>query len=498
MRSSARLRLCGAPFLFDFSKEQQMIAAFELALWPPADETGARRDEKRGVAMLKTGLSAMLSRFLAAAPQTGLSAGAIEAAKRAFIDTIGVMLAGRLEPAVTIMKGCLPQGNEAYALLGERCLSARDAALLNGVAAHVLDYDDVAGHGHPSVVLVPAILAEAQRLDANGMDALRAYVIGFEVWAELGSREPDAYHLRSWHPTAMIGTIAATSAVAALNRLNEHEAGQALAIAASLASGVIANFGSHMKAIQVGRAAANGIEAVHLAQAGVCGAADALESPHGLLHGISPRNRVDTETPARVLDAPGRLPELGLCVKRYPVCYASHRAIDGVIELVNGANLSADDVKSVTVGLGVAPAHTLKYAQPRTGLEAKFSLHHNVAAALLDRQVGFAQLTDDYVRRPDVSRLFEKTTMQVLNDESPEQPGMATLDWVVIETVDGRRLDSGGIRYARGHARLPLSDEELDDKFLDCARHAHARGGADLLRKLRQMERMNHLRDLRI
>lgn len=448
--------------------------------------------------MPKTGLSAMLARFLAAAPLTGLPRDAIDAAKRAFIDTVGVMLAGRLEPAVTIMKGYLPEGGEAYALFGERRLSARDAALLNGIAGHVLDYDDVALHGHPSVVLVPAILAEAQRLNASGMDALRAYVIGFEVWTELGAREPDAYHLRSWHPTAMLGSIAATGAVAALNQLNEDQARQALAIAASLASGVIANFGSPMKAIQVGRAAANGIEAVRLAQAGVGGAADALESPHGFLRGISPRNRVDTETPARLLDAPWRLPALGLNVKRYPVCYASHRAIDGVIDLVNGANLTAHAVKSVTVGLGAAPAQTLKYAQPRTGLEAKFSLHHNVAAALLDRQVGFAQLTDEYVRRPDVIRLFEKTAMQVLSDESPEQPGMATVDWVVIETVDGRRLDSGGIQYARGHARSPLSDQELDDKFLDCARHGLAREAADLLGRLRRMETMNHLGDLKI
>jgi 2-methylcitrate dehydratase PrpD len=173
--------------------------------------------------LLKTGLSAMLSRFVAAAPLTALPADAIDASKRAFIDTVGVMLAGRLEPAVAIMKSYLPEGNEAYALFGERRLSARDAALLNGVAGHVLDFDDVALHGHPSVVLVPAILAEAQRLNASGMDALKAYVIGFEVWTELGSREPDAYHLRSWHPTAVLGTMAATGAVAALNRLREHE-----------------------------------------------------------------------------------------------------------------------------------------------------------------------------------------------------------------------------------------------------------------------------------
>jgi aconitate decarboxylase len=448
--------------------------------------------------MVRTGLSATLSRMLAAAPLPPLSRAAIEAAKRAFIDTAGVMLAGRLEPAVAIMNDYLPEGREAFALFGEKQLGARDAALLNGVAGHVLDYDDVALHGHPSVVLVSAILAEAQRLDASGLDALRAYAIGFEVWAELGCREPDAYHLRSWHPTAMIGTIAAAAAAAVLNRLHEAQALQSLSIAASLASGVIANFGSHMKSIQVGRAAANGIEAVCLAKAGVQGAADALESPHGLLHGISPRNLVDTQSAARPIHAPWRLTEVGLSVKRYPVCYASHRAIDGVIDLVTDAKLGADGVRSVTVGLGVAPAQTLKFSHPKTGLEAKFSLHHNVAAALLERQVGFAQLTDDFVRRPEVARLYEKTTMQVQNEESPEEPGMAALDWVSIETVDGRRLHSGGIRYARGHAKLPLSDAALDEKFLDCARHGKAVGGAELLKKLRDMEVIPRIKELRL
>jgi aconitate decarboxylase len=420
---------------------------------------------------------------------------AIEAAKRAFIDTAGVMLAGRREPAVALMKDYLSDGAQAHALFGEQCLSSKDAALLNGVAGHVLDYDDVALHGHPSVVLIPAILAESERLDASGIDALQAYVLGFEIWAELGSREPDAYHLRSWHPTAMLGTIAAAGAVAYLNGLDEALAQQALAIAASLASGIIANFGSHMKSVQVGRAAANGIEAVHLAKAGIAGAADALESPHGFLHGISPRNLVDTQSPVRPVQAPRRLLEMGLSVKRYPVCYASHRAIDGVIDLVSDAQLSADSVKSVTVGLGVAPAQTLKFSQPRTGLEAKFSLHHNVAAALIDRHVGFAQLTDDYVQRPEVMRLYEKTTMHVLNDESPEQPGMANADWVTIETVDGRRLNSGAIRYARGHARLPLSEAALEEKFLDCARHGHV-DGAELLAKLKRMETLR-IRELK-
>jgi aconitate decarboxylase len=455
-----------------------------------AMETAARSGE--------LGLTAGLARLAVLTHEAAIAPAAIEAAKRAFIDTLGVTLAGWLEPAVAMLAGISADGSEAHALLGGRRLSAGDAARLNGMAGHVLDYDDVALHGHPSVVLVPAILAEAQRLEASGGAALAAYVAGYEAWAELGWREPDSYHLASWHPTAMLGTIAATVAVAVLNRLDEAIARNAVAIAASLASGVIANFGSHAKPLQAGRAAANAVEAVRLAQAGLGGSGDALESPHGLLRGVSPGARVDTASPVRLPQGPDdwRLLAQGLSVKRYPVCYAAHRAIDGVIALRTKTGLRPADVDMVVVNLGKAPAATLRFAHPATGLEAKFSLQHNVAAALVDGEVGFAQLADAYVRRADVVELYARTRLQLVETECPEQPGMALHDAVAIITRDGGRLDSGPIRYARGHARLPLSDAELDSKFLDCARHGGCADGAALLESLRRMETLPNLDEL--
>ena len=165
------------------------------------------------------GLTVGLARMAAQTPARPFGPEAIAAAKRAFIDTVGVALAGSREPEVRMLAATLPAGYEACSLIGGRPLSARDAALLGGAAGHVLDYDDVAVHGHPSVVLVPAILAEAQRLGLSGQLALEAYVIGYEAWAELGRRETGSYHMGSWHPTAMLGTIAATVAVAALGQL---------------------------------------------------------------------------------------------------------------------------------------------------------------------------------------------------------------------------------------------------------------------------------------
>ena len=443
--------------------------------------------------MADKGLTAGLA-CLAARESLPIGADAIALAKRAFIDTAGVVLAGRREPAVALLADTLPDGNEARALAGGRLLSSRDAALLGGMAGHALDYDDVAIHGHPSVVLVPAILAEAQRLGLPGLPALQAYVLGYEAWTELGSREQDAYHLGSWHPTAMLGTVAATVAVAALNRLDEATAAHAIAIAASFAGGIIGNFGSTIKPLQAGRAAANAIEAVRLAAAGLTGSIDALEGRHGLLRGISPSGTVDTASPLRLSE--WRLLTAGLSVKRYPVCYASHRAIDGLIDLGREARLAPGDVARVTVTLGRAAAATLRFTHPSDGLEARFSLNHNVAAGLIDRALGFPQLADVYVRRADIAACYALTRIELSDDECPEQPGLARFDRVVIETHGGGRLDSGPIRHARGHARRPLTDSDLDAKFLDCARHGEARNGAAMLDRLHSLDRLNDLAEL--
>lgn len=444
------------------------------------------------------GLTAGLARLPTRLHATGASAQALEAARRAFIDTCGVMLAGWREPATAMLAAASPDGGEAWALVGGRRLSAEHAARLNGMAGHVLDYDDVVLHGHPSVVLVPAILAEGQRLGVSGREALMAYVAGFEAWVELCGREPDTYHLSSWHPTAVLGAIAATVAVATLNRLDETIARHAIAIAASLASGVIANFGSHAKPLQAGHAAASAIEAARLARAGLTGGGAALESRHGLMIGVSPLRRVDLASPVRLPEVPEqwRLPAQGLSVKRYPVCYAAHRVIDGVVRLRQETGLQAGQVAAVTASLARAPAVTLRFDHPRTGHEARFSLQHAVAAALLDGAVGFPQLADAYVARPEVAGLYPLTRVRIVEDEPcPEQPGLALHDRVVIALHDGRRLDSGPIRYARGQARAPLSETELAAKFRDCAAHGGVCADA-LLSALQRLETLPSLREL--
>jgi len=435
------------------------------------------------------GLTAGLAALASSADGLSIPEAALELAHRAIVDTVGVLLAGRVEAPVGLLGAVFAEGDGARSLATGCCLSGRDAALIDGLAAHALDYDDVGQHGHPSVVIVPALLAEAQRCEISGEALVRACAIAQECWAELARRERGALHMGSWHPTSMLGIVAATAGLCALHGLDEPCARNALGLAASFASGLIASFGTHAKPLQAGRAAAGAVDAVRLATAGLTAAPEALESPHGLLSGLAGKGNADTEGTVDALSGRWHFPAQGLSVKRYPVCYAAHRSIDAVLDLRAQYGLRPEDVARVTATMGEAPAATLRHSHPLTGAEARFSLHHNVAAALVEGEVGFAQLDDGFVQRADVAALYDLTQIEVGGKPCPDQPGMAEHDRVRIALRDGRVLDSGPVRYPRGHARAALSDAQLDAKFLDCARRGGVRdaeAALALLRGLRQ------------
>lgn len=412
--------------------------------------------------------------------------GALDVARTGFLDTVATMLAGASEPVVRIMlehAGGVRTPAEAPVPFAGLMLPAQQAALINGVAGHALDYDDVALSAHPSTVLVPAILAEGHRLDVPGVEALRAYVVGYEVWAELTSRESDQYHIKGWHPTGVFGPVGAAAAVAFLNKLPQEQTRQALAIAASMASGLVVNFGTMTKPFHAGRAAAAGVEAVRLSMLGLTSAPDVFEHPAGYLNALSPAGRTDRERPAE-LGRSLRILESGLSIKRYPVCYSGHRVIDGVVDIAERENILPSQVRRVRVTIGPAQASMLRNHRPQTGLEAKFSAEFAVAAALVERKVGLAQLTDSFVAREDVGALLDKVVIDITHRPDPLDPAFAYADRVVIELNDGRSFDSGEIRFARGSARLPLTAAGLRTKFLDClatgAVPAYQAPGADL------------------
>lgn len=428
------------------------------------------------------GLTASLAQFASQPHFAPLPDRVVEIVQSGFIDTIGTMLAGRDEPVVRMAQSFVADKQsavqEASVLMGPQRVSATDAALINATAGHALDFDDVALGGHPSTVLVPAVMAAGQHVHATGEQVLRAYLIGYEIWAELFVREKDAYHLKGWHPTAVLGTVGASAAVAHLYGLTAPQCQHVIALAASMASGLVANFGTMTKPLHAGRAAACAIEAVRWVQKGLTAAPDALEHAAGYLSALSPHGAVDRNSAVPDLGQRFRILESGLSIKKYPTCYATHRTIDGVLDLCASHGLGLQEVAQVHTHIGVAQASMLRNHQPQTGLEAKFSMEFAVAASLVRGKVGLSELTDDFVQTPVIQEAMRKVHISTVDTQCPIEPVFALHDRVQIQLNNGAMLDSGDIRFARGNAMLPLRSQDLQTKFMDCVQSAPVDGAA--------------------
>lgn len=429
-----------------------------------------------------------LGEFIAAPGFQEVPADLISQLRIGFIDTLACLMSGRRESVTQIARQLVAQrgsASQARALLGQERFSVQDAAFVNAVAAHALDYDDMALNGHPSVVLVPALLAFGEMYGSSDAELLRAYLVGYEIWAELTGREKDSMHNKGWHPTSVLGTVAVAGAVAHLASLNPAQAAHALGIAASMASGLMGNFGSMTKPLHAGWAASHGIEAVQLAQAGVTASPDVLESAAGFLAAFSPKGQVDRGAWAQSTAL--RFRHTGLSIKKYPVCYASHRIIDGVIALRNQHGFKASDIENITATLSEVNARILHSHFPKTALEAKFSLEFACAMAACDGAVGLTQVNDEQVFRQDIQALMKNVHVQTVAPGCPIEPSFALNDQVYVRLKNGAQFDSGPIRFARGHALFPLSEDDIRTKFLDCFQ-THEQGRAQKL--LNRLERL--------
>jgi 2-methylcitrate dehydratase PrpD len=431
------------------------------------------------------GLTRQVGTFAAAVRREDIPDAAIEGARIGITDCVGVMLAGAGETAPAIVAGMLAEIEDADGapqIPGGRRLSVSDAALANGVAAHVLDYDDVALSGHPSVVLTPAILAQGWALHRSGADLLTAYVAGYETWALLDALEPGALHELGFHPTTVFGALACAAAASNLLRLDAEKTAHAIAISASMAAGTVANFGSMTKSLQVGRAAQSGVLAATLAQAGYTGSLDALEHRAGFMRAHSPSGEPDIETRDFELGSRWRLPESGVHIKRYPICYATHRSIDAMLELAAAEAIMPGDVEEIHVQTGDTQMLMLRNHAPRTGLEAKFSMQFAMASALISRRVGLDELTDAFVQREDVRRLMTRvrcttTTQRVQGWDQPFAPA----DQVSVVLKSGRELRSQAVERPKGSWQRRMTRDELHDKFIDCALRSLGKASAQRL-----------------
>jgi 2-methylcitrate dehydratase PrpD len=407
-------------------------------------------------------LTAHLGAAIAKLHGRDLPAQACAIVRRGLVDCIGVMIAGSTEPAVERVRSVLgpPWSGEARLFPdGVRC-SARDAALVNGMAAHVHDFDDVALDGHPSAVLVPALLAEAEAIGAKGADVIRGYVAGYETWATLWKASAGPLHARGWHPSGVFGVVAAAAACAALRRLTPDETTSALGLAAAQAAGLIANFGTMAKSFQVGHAAEAGLFSARLALGGVNASHEALEHKHGFLNAYAGAH---SDGGGGFGDPDWAILEQGLDIKVYPVCYAAHRLIEGALQLAKEFALTPPSIDSIELRLGRIQSDLLHSHRPRTVLEAKFSAEFAVAAALVAQAVGLNELREGFVLSDDVQHLIVRTVRMI--DPELGEPPFSPFDQVKVRLSDGRVLEGSHVKHASGSRYAPPSKAESWEKF---------------------------------
>ncbi|RIK15387.1 MAG: MmgE/PrpD family protein [Acidobacteria bacterium] len=411
---------------------------------------------------------------------------ALEVAELAVVDTLASAIAAIGDDTVTTALTAVGTGSAgaATAWATGQGSDVQQAALLNGLTAHALDYDDVddAMIGHPSTVLLPALLAVAEDRDLSGAAVLDAYGAGLlacrDLAAELGIV---GHYAAGWHATGTVGTVAAAAALARLLGLDQLGTQHALGIAGSLACGSRQNFGTMTKPLHAGVAARNAVLAATLAEGGFTADPDQLEGPLGFVslhHGTG-----------RSVREPAGGPDVtGLNVKLYPCCYYLHSAADAALDL-RDQGLSAAQVESVTVTVhpgGLAP---LIHSRPTSGLQGKFSMEYAMAAALLDGHLLLSSFTDEQVNRPEAQDLLRKVTKRT--DPVPPVGGGASGAYAVVEvtTTTGevlrRRVDR-----ARGHASRPVDEAGLRAKFDDCVAFA----GLDPRRGGVVYESLRHLR----
>jgi len=405
-----------------------------------------------------------------------LPEAAVAWAKIGILDTVGVTLAGAGEECVRIVKSVQGVGDGSAGpclVFGGGRASALDAALINGTASHALDFDDFAISigGHPSVPLVPAIMALAEMTGASGRDAITAYVAGFEVESRIGHGVNFYHYEKGWHPTATLGIFGTVAAAARLLDLSEDETAMALALAVSLASGVKANFGTMTKPLHVGHSVQGGVQAAMMAKQGFTANPAAFEDDQGFFNVFNGPGNFDA---VRIFDGwadPLDIVDPGLGLKQFPCCGSTHTAINCMLELVTGKGLTPDAVTDIEILANPRRLPHTDNPDPESGLKAKFSMHYVVARALMDGRVGLDHFEGDAYDDAAARKLMALVRVGPHADMPAESDNQFGAE-VIVTTTSGEKLAVRRDHELGRGIDNPMSRDELWAKFNDCAGRA--------------------------
>lgn len=429
-------------------------------------------------AAAETPLSSQIADFVTGLDLKTVPPLAIERARTAFIDTVGVMLVGSQEKAAEIVHDIIKlEGAKPVAGIVGTSLrtSAQSAALANGVASHALDFDLTYVQGQLTASLVPALLPLAETTGASQVEVLAAYLAGFEVSSRFSRANPSHNAAGLWHATSTIGSIGAAVAAARLLKAPAGAIPDIVGISVSLASGVNANYGTMTKPLHAGHAAQNGILAAMLGLRGFSSNPQAIEGRGGF-----------AKTFARGLEwKPDAFNDLGqqydIAVfgyqpKRYPCGGVIHTAIDAALILREKLGADVSNIASIHAGIARYAADRAKPEYPTNTEAAKFNLQYVIGYSLVNGVPKLAAFDPPAINDPAVKAMAQKVTASIDPEFADARQNYPTRLKVTLK--DGRVIEELR-RAASGTAEFPLTQAQIEEKFMDCATHAVDKATAD-------------------
>jgi len=428
------------------------------------------------------GLTAYVGRFVATTTYEQIPEEVIELGKKSILDGLGLALAGSRAETGSISRKYIQQmgvcNGKATIIGSAQRTSPRFAALVNGISIHADDFDDTQlaaakdrVYGllmHPTVPVLPAIFALAEQRAVSGKEWMLAYHVGAEVECKIAEAVAPRHYQDGFHTTGTCGPLGSAAACAKLLKFDLPKTLNAFGLAASQSAGLRENFGTMTKPFQAGHAAETGLISAELVALGWTAAEQILEADRGFFHAVG-----GSYDPSAIMDRMGNpwtFASPGVSLKPYPSGSLTHPAMTELARLIDVHKIQATQVEKVDVGANHNMTTTLLHHQPRTGLEAKFSMEFCLAILLLEHKAGLVQFSDNVVQRPDVQEMIRRIDFYV--DPEAESAGYDKMTSILkIHLTDGGVI-TGRADFGKGSPANPMSFDETAEKFRGCAEFA--------------------------
>ena len=428
------------------------------------------------------GLTNYVGKFVVETRYEDIPAATIELGKKSILDGLGLALAGSRAQTGSICRRYLEYlsvcGGKATIVGTGLKTSPRFAAWTNGTSIHADDFDDTQLSAakdrvygllvHPTAPVLPAIFALAEGKGVSGKEFMLAYHLGVEVECKIAEAISPRHYQDGFHSTGTCGPFGSAAACAKLLRFNLSKVLNGFGLVASQSGGLRENFGTMTKPFQAGHAAESGVASAELVGLGWSAAEQILEAERGFFHAFG-----GTFDPSAILDRLGKpwtFASPGISLKPYPSGSLTHPAMTELARLITANNFQAAQVEKLDVGANHNMTTTLLHHQPKTGLEAKFSMEFCLAILLLRGKAGLSEFTDQVVQRTDVQDMIHRINFYV--DPEAERAGYDKMTSLLkIHLKDGRVI-MGRADFGKGSPADPMTFEEAATKFRGCADYA--------------------------